>query len=78
MSRRPDDRNEERTAAPATVATLSCAACAQPLYVGQPMTATGDARAHVGCDVVASIRSQYGDEALRRETLPPLLRSRAA
>jgi hypothetical protein len=78
MSRRPDDRNEERTAAPATVSTLACAACEQPLYVGQPMTASGEAPAHVGCGVVASIRSQYGDEALRRETLPPLLKSRAA
>jgi len=61
-------------------ATLTCAECGQPLYVGQPMVSGGrDRRMHIGCSVLARIHTQYGSEALRdQETLPPLLRREAA
>jgi len=61
-------------------ATLTCAECGQPLYVGQPMTSGGrDHRMHIGCNVLAQLRAQYGSEALRgQETLPPLLGRQAA
>jgi hypothetical protein len=78
MSTVADDRNGQESAPGAVAPALCCAACEQPLYVGQPMVVRGRTRMHVGCSVLSAIRSQYGDEALRQETLPPLLRSRAA
>jgi hypothetical protein len=78
MSTIADDRHRGETAPEAVAPTPSCASCEEPLYVGQPMVVHGRTRMHVGCSVLSAIRSQYGEEALRHETLPPLLRSRAA
>jgi hypothetical protein len=61
-------------------ATLKCAECGEPLYIGQPMSGRRrEYHAHVGCSMLADIRARYGGEALRRaETLPPLRRAPAA
>jgi hypothetical protein len=52
---------------------MTCDECGCDLHVGQPMYLSGRYHAHVGCAVIADIRTQYGAESLRsRETLPPL------